>query len=91
MSACEPGETYYVMWGWSGCAGSAWSTLTQATKDGWRHAEEAQDRAIALSRQIDRCAEHLRMALGYKPGQPDAGLESLSVQVKHAALTKDPT
>lgn len=35
----EPGETYYRDHGWSGCAGSAWSTLTDAAKDGWRHAE----------------------------------------------------
>jgi hypothetical protein len=39
----EPGETYYREHGWSGCAGSAWSTLTDATKDGWRHAERLAD------------------------------------------------
>lgn len=38
----EPGqdaaEVYYREHGWSGCAGSDWNTLTEATKDGWRHA-----------------------------------------------------
>ena len=43
MSAAEhlePGEAYYRAYGWSGFAGSDWSTLPPATKDGWRHAEE---------------------------------------------------
>ena len=89
-AAPEPGETYYKMWGWSGCAGSAWSTLPPATKDGWRHAEDAQGRANALARKIDRCTHHMRMALGYQPGQSDPGLEALVVWAKRVIPPEKP-
>ena len=82
--APEPGQAYYVRWGWSGSAGSAWQTLPAAVKVGWRHAEEAQARATALSQKIDRCTARLRAALGYAADDRDAGLESLAVQVERS-------
>jgi hypothetical protein len=44
---------------------------------------DANRRARALSGKIDRCEAHMRTALGYPDGAPDAGLESLVVQAKH--------
>lgn len=49
----EPGESYYRENGWSGCAGSEWHTLTDATKDGWRHAERLATQLSALLRDKD--------------------------------------
>jgi len=47
LTEAEPGETYYRAYGWSGCAGSTWATLTPATRDGWRHAEALAARLAA--------------------------------------------
>lgn len=32
------GEQVYIEHGWSGCDGSKWSRLSQATRDGWEFA-----------------------------------------------------
>jgi hypothetical protein len=44
-------EAYYKEHGWSGCAGSAWSRLPQATKDGWAHAARLAARTSAAVEQ----------------------------------------
>ena len=62
----EAGEAYYTQHGWSGCAGSAWSTLTPGTKDGWRHAESQFSRAekaeAALAEAEQKGAREARAA-----------------------------
>jgi len=49
-------------------------------------AEDAEARCKALADKIDRCTEHLRVALGYTEGGHDAGLEALAVQVRRARV-----
>lgn len=42
MTKEERAAAYYAEHGWSGCAGSRWEVLTEATRDGWRHAARAK-------------------------------------------------
>lgn len=51
--------------------------------------QDAERRATTLAGKIDRCTEHLRAALDYSPQDPDAGLESLAVQVRHSRAEKN--
>lgn len=63
-TAPEPGEAYYREHGWSGCEGSDWHTLTEATKDGWRHAARLADQQAsqqASSREVFVAALHHAM------------------------------
>lgn len=47
-----PGEEYYIEHGWSGCDGSSWKRLTQATRDGWEAAARECARADRLQEQL---------------------------------------
>ncbi len=44
------GKAYYAEHGWSGCDGSAWDGLSQATRDGWNAAAREATRLLNAPR-----------------------------------------
>lgn len=82
------GRAYYETHGWSGCAGSSWDRLTQATRDGWEAAaREAAARAEvwALRQQIALVQEALAWD---RP--PDTRVEAARAALRAATPTTEP-